>query len=185
MTTTFAKLAGLYLTAAIAANSSSPTTSSLSVSVDVPSITLPSTTAGRNFIRLPTVDYTLSINSRCGKSLSPSSLAISVADTRIRISGSEIETEEPTVVQLRIPANQIPPLALDDFCVAANNTVEPSVSTNSDNRQQLISAAMSAQISLLCVDKDDSEQSMTYASQPLNVTIVCGEALLVEDDAAE
>lgn len=144
----------------------------LSVMADAPVVPLSLRGPGRNFVRLPTLEYTFEIQTQCTESRSPGSLSLNVADTRKWLAASEIVIDGTTEIRLRIPASQIAPLVIEGFCVVPG---EEDDERNSDPTTQItISAALSAQASLLC--EGDEDKIMTYVSRPLDVSLVCERA---------
>ena len=76
-----------------------------------------------------------------------------------------LESAAPVEFAVTIPASQIGPVAVEDFC--AGN------SDDSDTEQRVIRipAVLSAQASLLC--ESDAGSNITYASESLDVTLHC------------
>jgi hypothetical protein len=126
-------------------------------------------TPGRNTLRLPTLEYRFEIQVNCAENRSPGSLSLSVADTRKSLVAEEITANGPTQVKLKIPAGQIAPLVIENFCV---DDGAGESNGDGDSRQRItIPSALSAQASLLCENDDD--KVMTYVSRPLDVDLVC------------
>ena len=147
-------------------------TDTLSVMADAPVVPLSLHGPGRFFVRLPTLEYRFEIRTQCTQSRSPGSLSLNVADTRKWLAADEIVIDGPTEIRLRIPASQIAPLVIEDFCVVPG---EEDGEGNSDPPAQItIPAALSAQASLLC--EGDEDKVMTYVSRPLDVWLVCERA---------
>ena len=142
---------------------------SLSIAADAPAVPLAPRSPGRNFVRLPTLEYTFEIHTYCSASRSPESLSLNVADTRKSLSGEQIVSDGPTEISMQIPASQLAPLAIEDFCVL--DTVENGDSSGMPASQITIPAALSAQVSLLC--ESDEDKVITYASRALDVSLVC------------
>lgn len=140
----------------------------LSISVDVPEVTLQPASGGRKFIRLPSLEYSFTLRAWCHGSSAPESISLSVADTRKAIPWSQFDEGEKAEIALTVPARQIAPLPLDGFCSAALNDVQPA-ERNSD--RVTVSAALSAQASVLC--EDEAGQDITYVSKALDVTLLC------------
>lgn len=141
----------------------------LSVMADAPVVPVSPRNPGRSFIRLPTLEYRFKIQTQCTDSRSPGSLSLNVADTRKSLAADQIVSGGPTEISLRIPASQIAPLVVEDFCVMPGDkiidgTVEAAM-------QMTIPSALSAQASLLCEGAED--KTMTYVSRPLDVALVC------------
>ena len=153
----------------------------LSVAAYAPAVPLEPRNSGRNFVRLPTLEYTFEIQTHCSESRSPESLSLNVADTRKSLGAEQIISDGPTEISLRIPASQIAPLVIEDFCVL-------ELAGNGDTINELparitIPAALSAQASLLCAD--DEDKAMTYVSRTLDVSLVCERVTNSEDSQDE
>jgi len=162
---------------AAAASSSVEAEDSLSIGTDAPVVPLSLRAPGRHTLRLPSLEYSFAIQTRCSANRSPESLSLSVADTRKSFLVDEIAAQGATEFKLRIPAGQIPPLVIEGFCVARDSG---SRERNDDSRDRVtIPAALSAQASLLCTSDGDSR--MTYTSQPLDIALVCERTTAEED----
>ncbi len=141
----------------------------LLVTADVPLVPLLPRNPGRNFVRLPTLEYKFEIRAHCSDSRSPALLSLNVADTRKSLAARQIVSDGPTEISLRIPASQIAPLVIEDFCVVQpgengdRNSAAPS--------QIAIPSVLSAQVSLLC--EGDEDQAITYVSRTLDVSLRC------------
>ena len=141
----------------------------LSVRADAPVVSLLLRDPGRNFLRLPALEYRFEVQTHCTASRSPGSLSLNVADTRKWLAGNDIVADGPTEIRLRIPADQIAPLVIKGFCVTQDEGDGDGIS---DPPMQItIPAALSAQASLLCEGEED--KVMTYVSRPLDVSLVC------------
>src|SRR5690606_2956911 len=78
---------------------------------------------------------------------------------------------------LTVPARQLAPIAVDDFCVAGHD--DPAANgpaglppAGEDPRQRLtVPAVVSAQASLVC--GGESGTDISYVTQPLAVTLAC------------
>ncbi len=141
----------------------------LSVAADAPAVNLAPRSPGRNFVRLPTLEYQFQIHTQCADNRSPESLSLNVADTRKSLQADEIVGDGPTEFSLRIPASQIAPLVVEGFCVVPPEEDGDGISDAST--QITIPAALSAQASLLCAGEED--KAMTYVSRTLDVSLVC------------
>ncbi len=145
---------------------------SLSVVANSPTVSVAPRDPGRNFLRLPTLEYVFEVRAKCSNGRLPKSLSLNVADSRSSLAADKIVNDGPTEISLQVPASQIGPLVVEDFCVAA---AEEDDEPLSDVQTQVsIPAALSAQASLLCEGED--EKAMTYVSQTLDVSLVCESA---------
>ncbi len=120
---------------------------------------------GRNYVRLPTLEYSFQIKANCATMFHPQSVSISVADSRSSVSQDQL-TEDATEFQLMlsVPAKQLAPLVVEDFCVTPPNPDRPEGKIT-------VRSALSAQAAFLCVH--DDRQEMVYRSVPLDITLVC------------
>ena len=154
---------------------------SLSIVANAPAVSLAPRDPGRNFVRLPTLEYLFAIQTHCSDSRSPESLSLNVADTRKSLAADQITSDGPTEISLRIPAGQIAPLVIENFCVVQ---LEENGDGISDAPTQLtIPAALSAQVSLLC--EGDEDKTMTYVSRTLDISLVCERVTSSEESQDE
>ena len=132
-------------------------------------------------MRLPTLEYKFEIRAHCSDSRSPASLSLNVADTRKSLAAGQIISDGPTEIRLRIPASQIAPLVIEDFCVVqpGGNGDRNSVA----HPQIAIPAVLSAQVSLLC--EGDEDQAITYVSRALDVSLRCDQVTDSDDSEDE
>lgn len=137
----------------------------LKVAADTPSVEISPRRAGRNFLRLPTIEFNFSVHAECGDDGSAESVSLSVADTREALGAKQLGEDKLGSLTLRIPAKQIAPLVVEDFCIIGNVNDPGRAETHK------VSGALSVQASLLC--RTDAGDKMTYATEPLDVTLVC------------
>ncbi|MDJ0906081.1 MAG: hypothetical protein QNI96_08695 [Woeseiaceae bacterium] len=116
---------------------------------------------GRRLVRLPALEFEFGIEARCGPEQAVRSISISVADTRKTLESDDIPEVSIVSTAVTLPARQLAPVAVDGFCP------ESQVAGSS----LLLRDAVTAQVSLRCTGEDGD--SITYASQPLDVTLVC------------
>lgn len=133
----------------------------LVLSPDTPVVSVSTRPAGRNFMRLPNLEYAFRIEAHCSADDSPKSVSLSIADTRISLGTDSLANEGPIEISVEIPAGQIGPVATSDFCVVGA----------SGNERLRIASVLSAQASMLCGEDDDG--TMTYASAALDVVVDC------------
>ena len=138
----------------------------LEVSANTPVVGISTRPAGRNFMRLPGLEYLFAIDARCPAELQPSSITISIADTRVSLSGADLSAPMPLRIPVSVPASQIGPIAVDQYC-----TVNEPQRRDPTAPDLTIPAVLSAQVSLLCAAESGSE--MTYASSSLDVVLQC------------
>jgi hypothetical protein len=134
----------------------------------------------RHFFELPSLDYVFRIEARCHSDWKPESLLLNVADSRVTRAGAELQDNAIQQLELEIPAKQLAPIAMRDFCVidpAAQGSVAEAEmrdwNRNAPPRphHMTIGAALSVHASLRCSLGD--EQRTVYVSEPLDVTLAC------------
>lgn len=143
----------------------------LSVTANAPTIAVAPRTQGRTFLQLPALEYRFEVRTHCAGNRRAESLSLAVADSRASLGADEIASNGPTEMRLTIPARQIAPLAIENFCVLPE---ERDGDRFDDTPVEIrISAALSAQASLLCAGEED--KAMTYVSAALDVSLQCQE----------
>lgn len=154
----------------------------LSVSAEPPVVTVKPHEAGRRALSLPTLEYRFDIATECDGDRTPKSLSINIADTRLALSAAKLADDARQEITLTVPAAQIAPIVVNDFCViedapgdddpdpAFGLEVARGAAVDAPLRTTL-SAALSAQVSLLC--GNETERNMTYVTRPLGVTLSC------------
>jgi len=151
-----------------------------SLSIDSEIVTVPVVphAAGRNLIRLPAVEFTFRIDFNCNGDPGPGPLTLSIADTYLSLNREQITSESPNSIVLRVPADQIAPVAVADFCVqdAADTP------TQARSEQKLIRDALSVQASLVC--SSETGQRAMYASRSLDINLECENPLPDQADAS-
>lgn len=150
---------------------------SLSVVANAPMVSVAPRDPGRNFMRLPALEYMFEIRANCADGRLPKSVSLNVADSRKSLAADQIVIDGPTALSLKIPASQIAPLVVANFCVA------PAAQDADVQAQVSISSALSVQASLLCEGEDD--KAMTYISRPLDVSLVCERKTEEQDSPSE
>jgi hypothetical protein len=151
----------------------------IELSADVPTVAVTPRRAGRFAIHLPSLTYSLTLTAYCKENWQPASVSISIADSRKSLDAEQLERATVLDLELQVPSNQIAPVRIERFCIkddqndfqpdAPGDNKEPA---GADENTIIISAALSAQASLLCAT--DSEQSITYITKPLDVMLECG-----------
>lgn len=155
----------LTLVSSVAVPAETTPVQGIEISADVPTVTIGPRRAGRFALRLPSLTYSLTLTTYCAQNWQPASLSINIADSRESFDADQLQDSEELRLEIRIPSNQIAPLRIERFCI------DDEQADAADNDEITVSAALSAQASLLCVA--ESEQSMTYVTQPLDVTLEC------------
>ena len=140
--------------------------------------------AGRHFVNLPALEYSFDLDAQCSDDWVAESLFLNVADTRLRFNAEQLAGNQHDRIVLRVSERQLAPIAVHDFCaIESTDTSADSGSAPGDapteahlrfdTRELTISAALSAHASLRCAN--DGEQKVTYVSQPLDLTLACGD----------
>jgi hypothetical protein len=150
----------------------------LRVEAGTPEVSVKPQAPGRRSLSLPSLDYVFSIEAQCPDEWTPASLSLNIADSRIAKTGEDLEDQANQQLDITVPARQLAPLALRDFCVidaadegsatATEMAAFPGQATVSDRLE--INAAL-AHASLRCTR--DDEQRIVYVSQPLDVALIC------------
>ena len=153
----------------------------LELAAEPPVVTVSATAPGRRFVDLPALEYRFAVQAACTGSRTPRSLSISVADSRVALAGAALDEQAAGELVLTVPARQLAPIAVDDFCVAgpAASEVMPagverasaSASASAAPRLLTVPAVVSAQASLVCGDEAGSH--ISYVTKPLAVTLSC------------
>jgi len=118
----------------------------------------------RKAIVLPDLQYEIRVEAVCAAGFLPESIMLSVADTRKRVAAADLDSRPDASISLRIPAKQIPPLSVAEFCLESDEGGEQNGLT--------VRGVLSAQVSLLCTA--DIERKITYASHSLDINLACG-----------
>lgn len=147
----------------------------LLVSANTPVVSVERRSPEQNFLHLPHLEYNFTLKATCGDDLQPVSIQLSVADTRRFVRGDDIhikEGEDTTIgLTLRIPQEQIAPVAIKGFCMLPADDLVDGGSNYGSNNEITIPAALSAQASLRCAS--ESAEQTVYVSRPLDVTLTC------------
>ena len=142
----------------------------LILSADTPTALVKPRSATRAPLVLPDLEYNFRIQANCHGDLEAASMSLAVADTRRTFDNSQIRSGELDAVSLRIPASQLAPVLLANFCVAPTES-DPAAAGHGRQLPLTIPSALSAQASLLCIA--EGRQLMRYASATLDVQLVC------------
>ncbi len=147
----------------------------IELTADVPTVTVAPRPPGQLAVQLPNLTYDLAVTVDCKANWVPDSVSISVADSGASLDAERLQAGEDLKLELRIPANQIAPLRIEDFCTIDEMDVPDAAIQESI----FVPGFMSAQASLRCAT--DSEQSTMYVTKPLDVVLECA-APEAEDD---
>ena len=114
---------------------------------------------------------------------SPQSVSLSIADTRKSIPIDQ-PAESATDVQLvlNVPAKQLAPLVIDNFCPIFEKTNETDGGKNAnlaEAEETTVRSVLSVQAALLCVHED--RQEMVYRSIPLDIALDCSRQEIIPE----
>ena len=136
----------------------------LRIGANTPSVEVSTRPASRNFMPLPSLDYAFDVDLQCTAPFEARGVSLSIADTRISLDKDQLENPSARRVSLTIPADQIPPVRIESFCLADR--------AESDAEERVeIPAVLSVQGSLVCANEEESR--ITYTSTPLDVIVNC------------
>ena len=127
----------------------------------------------QEYLRLPKLEFDLSIAPRCAPDFGFRSVLVSIADTRLRLDRRDIE--DPTLLQttLSLPQQQAGQLRIDGFCRQGRDRGATRLE---------IKDAFTARLSLRC--GDDEQESVIYTTVPLNVVLECRDNMAAEESEA-
>lgn len=158
-----------------------PVAHSLTLEAEVPVIAVAPQSADRHFLNLPNLEFRFAIEPRCHAGWDPESVTVNVADSSLSLAGTQLHDASEAGVLLRIPARQIAPVAIADFCVIGagaegSGTGLPGGTPPVPGAGRLtISGVLSAHAALICRSED--ARTTIYVTKPLTVTLACaGEA---------
>jgi hypothetical protein len=152
----------------------------LTVAAEVAAVAVPAQPPERHFFELPSLDYVFRVEAHCHSDWKPESLSLNVADSRVTRTGTELEGNANQQLELKVPAKQLAPIAMRDFCVIDPATEGSAAEAETPDRhrdttarpdQMTVGAALSVHASLRCSLGD--EQRIIYVSEPLDVTLTC------------
>ncbi len=145
-------------------------TAALILNANTPQIKIGRLAEGRQPVLLPTLIYTLAAEAHCQEGWQPRQLSVSIADSRKTISDETLLQSSPLTIELKIPAEQLSPIIIEEFC---NTNMKMAESADSVPVTLTVNSFMSAQGSWHCATAD--QQSVTYASQALDVLLLCSD----------
>ncbi len=154
-------------------------THSLQVGATAATVAVSESGNGRASLRLPALEFVFRLRPVCAEPFRAGSISLTVADSRQTLDAEQLEdgTAE-SELRLTVPASQIAPVPVTDFCSAEPD--DPDKDSSAQRGESLtLPAALSANASLLCVT--ESEREIVYTTAPLDVTLVCGSV----DETAE
>lgn len=146
----------------------------IDITADVPVVAVAPQPTDRHFLTLPSLEYRFQVEPRCEAGWQPESFSLNVADSRVSLTGAELNDGAGEIL-LRVPARQIAPVPVAGFCVIAEAGKGSAGAANEespDSRRELdIGGALSAHASLVC--GSNGARDITYAARPLDVLLSC------------
>ncbi len=139
----------------------------IGITADVPTVIVSPRRPGRTTMRLPGLTYELSVTVDCAANWLPDSVSISIADSRAYFSAEQLRASRELGLELQIPSNQLAPLRVEHFCIAADDSEPREAGPN----KITIPGVVSAQASLRCAT--ESTESIMYVSKPMDVLLEC------------
>jgi len=116
-------------------------------------------------IRLPELQFALRIEPVCASGAEPRSLSISIADTRLHFTASDLADAPLVEATLTLPRTQLGPVRVDGFCRSGDENSPPTF---------LLEDVYTARLSLLC--ELGAQQTIVYTTLPLDVDLRCRRA---------
>lgn len=120
----------------------------------------------RHLVTLPALEFPLRLRPGCATGTAVEYVSVTAADTQLVFRAADFDSGEALEATLRLPGEQLAPLAIDAVCSAGE--------TAADEAALLLPSAFSAHASLLC--SGESRREMTYATLALAVRLVCAPA---------
>lgn len=136
----------------------------LRLTTSIPDVEINERVEQRALVQLPSLQYQFDVDRTCDADSKARSVMISVADTRVRVDVESLTGPNNSQLTLSIPAQQIAPIVLENFCWAEAETIE-------SQEALVIRGAFSAQAALLC--SDGTTEKTIYASKSLDVLLRC------------
>lgn len=150
------------------------------ITAGTPSVDVAPQRPGRRAFDLPALEYSFDIEARCADDWIPESLSLNVADSHVAFDAAQLSDNAHRKVVLKVPARQLAPVTIHDFCLPGEETaaepVDSGNGTASIRRPLILRGVASAHASLLCASEDGASEPgrrITYVSRPLDVTLTC------------
>ena len=118
---------------------------------------------GPQQVSLPPLEFSLLATIACPPGSDVESVTVSIADTHKRFGPNEISDEAALDVPISVPANQVAPVTVADFCVDDET---------GDEKSLLVPGVATAQASLRCRSQNESFLYFTSAALPLRLHCV-------------
>jgi hypothetical protein len=117
---------------------------------------------GPQQVSLPSLEFSLLATIACPSGTNVESVTVSIADTHKRFGPDEIPDKSALDARISVPANQIAPVTVSDFCVSE----EPG-----DKNGLLVPGVATAQVSMRC--RSENELSVYFNSAVLPIRLHC------------
>lgn len=150
-------VAVLFASLALAENSAT-----LDVDADPAVVAIKPLAEGRKLITPPALDFLLRIDAECDAQAEIASISISVADTQMALTTTDLDDKAPIATRISIPARQVSPIAVEGFC---------SMPVPTAGDELVVRDALTAHVSLRCTS--EAGESITYASRALDLALHC------------
>jgi len=117
---------------------------------------------GPQQVALPLLEFSLLASFACPSDADAESVTVSIADTQKRFGPNEISDKTSLNVLVSVPASQIAPVTVADFCIDDGP---------GDEKNLLMPGVATAQVSLRC--RGENESFLYFASAVLPVRLYC------------
>ncbi len=117
---------------------------------------------GPQQVSLSSLEFSLHATTACPPGTDVESVTVSIADTHKRFGPDDISDNSALDVRLSVPADQVAPVTVSDFCVSG----EPG-----DKNGLLVPGVATAQASLRC--QGDNKSSLYFKSAVLPIRLHC------------
>lgn len=117
---------------------------------------------GPQHVSLPPLEFSLLATIACASGTRAESVMVSISDTHKRFGPDDIGDKAALDVRVSVPANQIAPVTVADFCITGGPDDEMGL---------LIPGIATAQVSLRC--RSDNDSFVYFESAVLPVRIQC------------
>lgn len=134
----------------------------LTLQVNETSVQMVPREQGPQQVSLPPLEFSLLATIACPSGSDAESFTVSVADTHQRFGRSEISGKAALDVRISVPANQVAPVTVADFCVSG----KPG-----DKYSLPVPGVATAQASLRC--RSENESSVYFKSAVLPIRLLC------------
>ena len=121
---------------------------------------------GPQQVSLPLLEFSLLASFACPSDADAESVTFSIADTHKRFGPNEISDNASLDVRVSVPANQIAPVMIADFCIDNGTDDGPG-----DEKTLLVPGVATAQASLRC--RSENESFLYFASAVLPLRLHC------------